>query len=250
MAKQSGLGDNLYVHGHNLSGDIQALGTIGGGPAALDATGINKSANERLGGQRDGTIEATSFFNPGPEADAAHGVLSALPTSDVVLTYCRGTALGSPAACLVSKQIGYDGTRGDDGALTFAVQAQANGYGLEWGRLATAGVRADSAPANGTGIDLGAALAHGMQAYLHVLGVTGTSVTVTLQSSSDDGVADPYADIPGAAFTAVAPAGAPAAQRLAVAGAVERYVRVVTTGTFTAARLAVVVVPNQVEVAF
>lgn len=64
MAKKSGLGDNFYYGAFDFSGDIQALGAIGGGPAALNVTGINKSALERIGGHRDGRIEYTAFFNP------------------------------------------------------------------------------------------------------------------------------------------------------------------------------------------
>ncbi|MEI5100297.1 hypothetical protein RB200_19440 [Streptomyces sp. PmtG] len=32
MSKQSGLGDNLYIHGYDLSGDINSLGNVGGVP--------------------------------------------------------------------------------------------------------------------------------------------------------------------------------------------------------------------------
>lgn len=245
MAKQSGLGDNLYVAGHNLSGDIQALGRIGGGPAALELTGIDKYAFERRGGQRDGSIEATAYFNPGPEADTAHLVLSELPTADVVLTYCRGTTLGKPAACLVGKQIGYDGTRGDDGALTFAVQAQANGFGLEWGRQLTPGLRTDTAATNGPSVDTAASASFGAQAYLQVTAFTGTDVTVKIQDSADN---SSWADVAGLGFTQVT--AAPATQRIAVGNTatIRRYVRAVTvtTGGFTSVTFSMVLVKNEV----
>lgn len=146
--KESGLGDNLYVGGYDLSGDTGSLGNIGGGPAALELTGIDKSAFERVGGSRDGRIEWSSWFN----TLGAHPVLSALPTADVHVMYCRGTTLGCPAACLVSKLPDYPGQRGNDGSFTFGLSAQANGYGLEWGQLLTAGLRTDTAAANGTGV--------------------------------------------------------------------------------------------------
>jgi hypothetical protein len=150
MAKQTGLGDNCYVAGYDLSGDIGSLGRIGGGPAALEATGINKSAFERLFGLRTGSIEFNSYFNP--STNASHDTLSNLPTSDVIVTYCRGTTLGNPSACLVGKQINYDGTRGADGSFTFAVNALSNGYGIEWGRQLTAGKRTDTAATNGSAV--------------------------------------------------------------------------------------------------
>ncbi|MDN3244161.1 hypothetical protein [Streptomyces sp. ZSW22] len=248
--KQSGLGDALFISGYDLSGDIQSVGNIGGGPAPLDFTAINKSAHERKGGRLDGRMQVTSFFNPGPEADAAHTVLSVLPRTDVTAMYCRGTGLGAPSANLVAKQIGYDGTRADDGAFTFAVEAQSNFYTLEWGRLLTAGKRTDTAATDGDSVDFGTGpTAFGLQAYLHVTAFTGTDVTVKLQESSDNGVGDPWADVVGGTFTAATGVGA---QRIQTARdqTVERYLRVVTTGTFTNAVFAVSVIRNDVEVTY
>jgi hypothetical protein len=247
MAKQSGLGDNLLVGGYDLSGDVGAVGNVGGGVAGTqDMTGINKSAFERVGLARDGRLEYTAFFNPA----GAHPVLSALPTADQVATYCRGTTLGDPGACMVGKQINYDPTRGQDGSLTIAVQTLANGYGLEWGRQLTAGLRTDTAATNGSSVDFGTgSTAFGLQAYLQVTAFTGTSVTVTLQESSDNGSVDPWAAVTGGAFTA---ATGITTQRIATSATqtVERYLRVVTTGVFTSATFNVVVVRNTTAVSF
>lgn len=251
MAKKSGLGDNFYYGAFDFSGDIQALGAIGGGPAALNVTGINKSALERIGGHRDGRIEYTAFFNPGALGTGITPVANDLPTTDLQILYARGTALGSPAASLVGKQLNFDGTRAEDGMLTFAVNEPANGFGLEWGELHTAGKRSDTGATNGTGVSSinGLASANGLQAYLHVFSFTGTSVTIKLQESSDDGAGDAYADVVGGAFTAVTAAGV---QRIATATnlAVERYLRVVTTGTFSQCTFAVNVVRNATVPAF
>lgn len=248
MAKSSGLGDNLYIAGYDLSGDINALGSIGGGPATLDTTGIDKSAMERIGGVRDGRLQMVSFFNPA--TNRSHLRLSTLPTADVIATYFRGTTLGGASANIVAKQLNYDGTRGDDGAFTFAVEAQANGYGLEWGTSLTAGKRTDGSATNGSSVDFGTgSTAFGLQAYLHVFAFTGTSVTVKLQESSDNGSGDAFADVTGGAFTA---ATGITSQRIATASGqtVERYLRVVTTGTFSDAVFAVSVVRNEVAVTF
>lgn len=251
MSKQSGLGARLFVAGRNLSGDIGSVSRIGGGPAALEVTGIDKGAPERVGGRRDGGIDYQAWFNPA--IGAAHGVLSALPAADRIVTYCHRATIGAPAASCVAKQIGYDPTRAADGALTIAVASQADGYGLEWGVLATAATRTDVAATNGTSLDLGAASAFGLQAYLHVLAFTGTDVTVKLQGSSDNGVGDPWADITAGAFTEIT-GGAPLAERIQTARnlVVERYLRVatVTTGGFTSLEFAVIVVVNATEVTF
>ncbi|MEU0978458.1 hypothetical protein ABZ488_04505 [Streptomyces griseus] len=248
MAKQSGLGDSLYIGGFDASGDIGAVNRVGGGPATLDVTAINKYAMERIGGLRDGGIDYTAFFNPG--IGGAHAKLAALPTTDVLMTYVRGATLGGPVACCVAKQLNHDGTRGNDGAFTFAGATQGNGYGLEWCTGLTAGKRTDTTATNGAGVDFGVgSTAFGLQAYLHVFALTGTSVTVKVQQSSDNGAGDAWTDVVGGAFTAAAGV---TSQRIETARGqtVERYLRAVTTGTFTNAVFAVSVNRNEVETKF
>jgi len=243
MAKQTGLGDNLYLAGYDLSGDINSLGRIATPRGVLESTGIDKSAIERLPGVRDGSIEFASFFNDA--TDQEHEALKTLPTTDRILTYCRGTTLGNPAAAMVGKQINYDGTRGTDGALTFTVAAEANAYGLDWGRQLTAGKRTDTVPTNGTGVDHTAvSTLFGWQAYLHVFAFAGTSVTVTLQDSADNVT---FANLTGGAFTA---ATGRTSERLAggATAEVRRYVRAITSGTFTNAVFAVMFVRNEAAV--
>jgi len=241
------LGDNLYVGGFDLSGDIGSIASIGGGNKPLELTGIDKSAYERAGGVRDGQLEFAAFFNP--DTAQAHPVLSALPTADQIVSYFRGTTLGNGAASLVGKQIGYDGSRNEDGSLTFKVQAQANGFGLEWGTQLTPGKRTDSSATNGTGVDFTASSAFGLQAYLQVVAFAGTSVTVKLQHSNDNGGGDPYADLAGGAFTAVT--AAPASQRIAnTTNPVKQWLRVVTTGTFSNAVFVVMVARNLTATVF
>ncbi|MFD8866011.1 hypothetical protein ACFV1F_16825 [Streptomyces sp. NPDC059590] len=247
MAKQAGLGDNLYIAGYNASGDIGSIGNVGGGPAVITVTGIDKSAMERIGGVRDGRLEYTAYFNPG--LGSTHTKLSALPTADQVMTYCRGTSLGDPAAALVAKQLNYDGTRGDSGEFTFAVSAQANGYGVEWGRQLTAGIRTDTAATLGTGIDTAASVSFGAQAYLHVMAFTGTDATVKIQDSADNST---FADVTGLSFTQIT--AGPTSERIATAAGatVRRYLRAVTvtTGGFTSLAFAVTVIKNDTAVTF
>lgn len=250
MTKSSGLGANLYVDGVDLSGDIGSLSRIGGGPAALVVTGIDKSAPERIGGLRDGAIDYQAWFNP--VAGQAHLTLSPLTTSDRIITYCHTTTLGQPAASLVCKQINYDPTRGPDGSLSIAGATMGNGYGLEWGDQLTAGKRTDTGAANGTGVDFAASTAFGLQAYLHVFSFSGTDATVKIQESSDNGSGDAFADVVGGGFTQIT--SAPTKQRIATATGltVERYLRVVTvtTGGFTSLTFAVSVVKNTTLPAF
>jgi hypothetical protein len=243
MAKSGGLGDNLYVGGYDVSGDIGSVDKIQGGHKPIDVTAINKSAFERIGGLRDGSMSWKAFFNTA--VGQAHPVLSALPTADVMATYCRGTTLGSPCASLVAKQLNYDGNRGNSGEFTFSVDAEANAYGLEWGVLLTAGLRTDTAATNGTGVDTTAAASFGAQAYLQVSAFIGTDVTVKIQDSADN---VSFADVTGLAFTQVT--AAPFTQRLATSNTatIRRYVRAVTvtTGGVTSVTFAVQVSKNEV----
>jgi len=252
MSKSSGLGDNCYISGFNVSGDISSVGTIGGGNAPIDVTDITQSAYERRGGKRTGQFTFTSYFDP----TNIHPVLSALPTADVQVMYFRGT-LGPPgpsaAAAILAKQLNYDGTRGDDGSYTFAVEADSNGFGLEWGDALTSGVRTDTTPTSpATGYDfVTVSTSFGWQAYLQVFSITGTSVTVTLQDSADNSSFANFAG-GGSAFSAVASPG-PGVQRLTSPGAtdtVRRFVRAITTGTFSNAQFAVVFVRNTTAVVF
>jgi len=244
------MGDNLFVGGYDVSGDINAISGARGGPAALPFTAIIAYAMERKGGIRNGGISFISYLDTG--ASQSHAVFKPLPRTDIIVGYWMGTALGNPAAELVGKQIGYNLQRPDDGSVKFTVDAESNNYGLEWCEQLTAGKRTDTAATNGTGVDLAAATTFGLQAYLHVFSFAGTDVTIKLQESSDNAVGDPYANVTGGAFTAVTVA--PTHERIQTARglSVERYLRVVTTTVsgFTSCVFAVAVAKNPTSVVF
>lgn len=238
MSKQSGLGMRCYVGGYNLSGDVGSIQQIGGGPAVLDFTDITELAFERQGGLLGGTINWTSYFNPA----RAHPVLSALPTADTLVTVSTSATLGDSAASMQAKQIGYDGSRGQDGSFTFALNSMSESYPLEWGNQLTAGERTDTTGTNGTGVDGTASSAFGASFYLHVTAFTGTSVTVKIQDSADN---SSWADLTAGGFTAATAIGW---QRITTANnaTVRRYLRVVSSGTFSSATFAVNAVRNTV----
>lgn len=232
MAKETGLGDQLFVGGYDIGGDVSAIGTLSTPREVLPATGITKYAHERLFGKRDGNAEFTAYFNDA--TDQVHEALKGLPRTDVHVMYLHGTTLGNESAAMVGKQLNYDPTRGDDGSLTFGVNVQANGFGLDWCRQMTAGKRTDTAATNGASVDFGTgSLSFGFQAYLQVFSFTGTSVTIKLQESSDNGAGDAWADVTGGAFTTVTGRTAERIQSTSATLTVERYLRVVTTGTFS-----------------
>ena len=320
MAKQSGLGDNIYIAGYDLSGDVSAVTTIRGSHGVKEVTGLDKSAVERILLRRDGEISMNTWWNTA--ALAEHAALSPLTATAVLVTYCRGTTRGSPAACLWGRQVNYDPDLGDDGSLAATVQALSDGYGLDWGIQLTAGKETIASAGNSTGADLGAAddaaksitsnsvanptvvtcTGHGMitgdsvtisgvitssptingdyqvtrltddtftvpvnvtvggtggsaqksstnfgaSAYLQVFTHGSNTITVHIEHSADNGVADAFADVAGLAFTVAS--GQTAGERVATTVAtaiVKRYARIVTAGTFASAKISCVLARNQ-----
>lgn len=238
MPKGPGMGDNCYMDGLDISGDVAALNSISCPLATQNTTSINLSANARIGLKRDGGMDVTTYWNPGPEADSSHLALRGLPVIDRQLSYFRGTTLGNAAASMIGKQVNYDSTRGDDGSLTGAFSAQGNGFGLDWGRNLTAGKLTQGAAGNGSSIDdTVVSTAFGWAAYLHVFAFTGTSITVKIQDSANDSA---WTDLSGATFAAKTAIGF---ERISAGptstATVRRYIRLVSTGTFSNAIFAV-----------
>jgi len=250
MTKQSGLGDRLYVAGCDVSGDIGSVDTISSPIAMLPGTDITQSGTGRMHGLRDGAIDFTSYFDVA--TGASHDVFSTLPTADRIVTYCRGAALGSPAASMVAKQLDYPLKRDDKGALTFGIKTLANRYGLEWGDQLTPGKKTVTATGALTGLDLASTSNFGLQAYLHVFTMTGTDATIVLEDSNDNGSADAYAPVTGGGFAQVLLADVPTAARIQSGRtqAVKRWVRVNVSGTFTSLSFMVAVTKNRVAVNF
>jgi hypothetical protein len=243
VAKQSGLGDNFYIGGYNISNDVGSLGSISAPMVPFEDPGIDVLAMERLGGLRSGHIEFTSYFNTA--AGREHEALKSLPLTNRIATYARGTTLGDPAFVLQGKQLNYDWTRGADGSLTENVTLDSDQYGGEWGVQLTAGVRTDTtATSPASGVDTIASLSFGIQAYLQVFAFAGTSVIITVQDSADN---SSFANVSGlSAFTAVTTA--PTVERIFSTNTttVRRYLRVITAGTFSNAAFSVVVVKNEI----
>lgn len=183
------------------------------------------------------------------------------PAEDDPIDGLVWTQLGATVTTAGATSI-YDGTAvlelGSQDAGTSAQLAgkiyKAEVYAGIGGTLVAAPIPALAAIADATGLawtvngtaTLSTHSVYGLDAYLQVTAFTGTDVTVKLQESTDNGVADAWADVAGGAFTAVT--AAPAKQRITTALTlpVDRYLRAVTTtaGGFTLATFSVVVARN------
>jgi len=240
MAKGYGLDSHFAIGGIDLTGDTASINNLSSPRGTFVKRGLDRKAEERIYGKTDGSIGLTSYYNPA--VNQAHAKYKTLPTTDQDLMAAFSGSIGGWGAAMRALQINYDGTRDADGDFLLNVDAQASaGVALDHGRLVTAWPRTDTSATNGAGVDFGSgSMTFGLRAWLQVFSFTGTSVTVKLQESSDNGVGDAWADVVGGGFTAATAAGV---QRIATATnlTVERYLRAVTTGTFSSASFVVLV---------
>lgn len=246
MSKQGGLAQKLIVGGWDISGDIGSITNIHGGCDFQDMTGIDKSAHERVGTLRKAEMDFMSFWNT--TAGQAMPVLSALTRNDVISIWMTSQVLGAQAGCINGKQNNYDPKRDAAAALTVDTKTEANSFGLEYGRLLTAGLRTDTTATNGASVDnTDVSTSFGWQAYLAVTALTGTNVVVTLQDSADN---SSFTNLASGAFTSVTAAQTTQRLQSGATDTVRRYVRAITSGTFTSATFAVVFIRNYTAVTF
>jgi len=239
MAKESGLGANFYLDGIDLSGDTGAMTDISKSMGVSEDTGIDKLAPERL----PAILSASMGWQSWWETTVSFPALKSSPSGDRVGTYFHRAIIGSPAAFIVARQTDLKTKRDTKGGLSMDVSMMSDRSWLDWGLALTSGKRVDTTGTSGNGVDFGdptpATYSFGLQACLHVFALTGTNVAVKLQHSNDNGVGDPWADVTLGAFTSVT--AVPGKERIQTARnlTVKRYLRAVSSGTFTSATFAV-----------
>lgn len=233
MAKGSGLGQQLYVAGYDISGDVGSIGNCATPRGVQTVPGINATAQDRLLTLADGILDFNCYFNDA--AGQAHAALSGLPTADVDAMYLTGTTAGDPTAMLRAKQVNYDWSRTADAGLIGSVSLQASaGSTLEWGVLVAPKQTVASA-GNTTTYDGGGASAQGGMAQLQVFSIASGTPTFILQDNTvDNGAWATYIS-----FGAVADGTEPTTVRGEETDNCNQYRRIALTGTFTNAVFAV-----------
>lgn len=230
MAIKSGLNQRFYVHGNDLSGDTAAITNAEGSFDDYDHTAIDKVAHVHANGQAVGVMEWESFFNDA--TGQAHDVLSALPLTDVVVTWLLGIAIGDPTFTLVSKLASaYGVNRDPSGAMTIRSRAEGSaGFAFEEGIALTAADDTFSSASSATGIDNTAQTVLGATAVCHVLSIASGTPTILLEDSanSTNGVDGSWATLLTFGAQAVN-----TGQRVTSVTNVDDWVRVTMTGTFT-----------------
>lgn len=232
MAKKSGLAQEMYVAGYDISGDVGSVSSMAVTSNSQDVTGLNQSAHQRIGTLHDASIAFDTFFNDA--SNALHDALKGLPTTDVGAMYLTGTTRGDGAFCMEAKQIDYNWTRGADGSLTGTTEARSSSGGANWCRLLVKKVTHSSAT-DETGIVApgGAQTTKGAVGYLQHMSAGSGTVEYDIEDSSDstNGSDGAWANL--LAFADVATPWNPITGRVQVTGNVEKWVRASTNGTFT-----------------
>lgn len=228
MAKKAGLAQKLFQGKYDISGDVGSISNWSTPVGTFNVTGIDKSANERLQGLVSGSVTYNSFFN-----DAAGAIFAAskVPATDTIMTWALGQTVGDAAGMIQGMNVNFDPTRAADGMLTFDINMLNNGNIPVWGVMLTPGLKTDTSAANGATLDQGAQTTAGAEGFFHCTSFTGSNFTATIQDSangSDWGTLK--------AFTQVTAEGS---ERWTVSGTVERYVRVISSGTFNPVSFAV-----------
>lgn len=231
MAKGGGLGQQFYIGGYDISGDVASIQTASSTRGVLDKTGINSSAIERVLTHGSGEITFQTHFNDATGQE--HDALSGLPTGQTDVMWLTSSSRGDEAAFLQCKQVGYDWDRGTDGNLLGTVQCLGDAAPLEWGVMVTAGTDTHASATSSSSVDENGATgdsSNGARGYIQVMSIDSGTPTFILEDSSNDSV--------WATLISFGADTARSSDRLTVTGAVGRYVRATTTGTFTNATFA------------
>jgi hypothetical protein len=221
----------LFIDAFDVSGDAGQVERCVVRRTPQPATRAGAAGVERIAGRASGALTFRPRFHD--DADGVHAALAGLPVRDVGLALALGHTAGAPAAWGRAAQVDYNWTRTADGRLEGDVTALATrGVPFVWGRLLQPPVTHAAATA-GPSIDDGVASADGLTAQLHLFAIDSGAATIEIQHSAD-----------GASWSALGAfpaASSPVSERIAVAGTVQRYLRVASTGTFSNAAFAVVV---------
>lgn len=244
----TGLNQRLYFDGFDASGDIGSVDTCDINRGQMDSTALPNVAMRRLLLLADLNFGFTAFYNPGVAGGSAplgpdegiHRHLNSLPTTPRYGQWLlEGPYLGAAALQYAAKQVtGPSYRRQQSGALT-AVTGFMNseGFATEFGVMLTDGGKQTFASAgNGTSLDNLAGTTKGLAAIINHFSVTSAAgVTYIIQHSTDNSSWSTLLTFTTVPVTATAGYG----ERKTVAGTVNRYLRVLTTGTFTNAIAAV-----------
>lgn len=184
-----------------------------------ETTAFGNSAKTYIVGLQDGTLSLSGMFDGNTAAvDETLSTTIGADANDVISVAPEGLSAGKVAFSAAVKQTSYEISSPVGDVVSASLEVQADG-GVDRG-VVLAGNAAVTANGTGTAQDNGASSANGGAAYLHVTANTRNgSSTFKVQHSSDNVT---FVDL--ATFTSVGTSST-AAERVVVAGTVNRYLR-------------------------
>lgn len=223
MAFNAGTEAKVYVNGYDLSGYLKSA-AVNAGREMYDSTTLGDTDREYVGGLGDATFSADGLFEADSAAPKIDDILAAALdlAASVILTHLPyGDGLGNRGVGIDGDEATYDISSPVDDLVSVTVEVQSSVGAEPIKVLHPHG--AETITGNGTGVDNGASSSDGGSGYLQVTAHDRTdgneTADIKVQHSVDDVT---YADL--ITFTQIASA-TPQAQRVAVTGTVNRYVR-------------------------
>jgi len=222
MAKVSGLNTRLYVQGYDLSGDANAIGSMGWSQSLYDVTTLDSSAVKRIVGEASGEVSVDVFFDAA--SNKSHSVFTSnsgkQPSTDQVVLVPWGSAVGSKSAGLVAKQADYSVNSAIGSPITATATYSSNATPTEFGTMVTAFDDTITSSTSGSSVDDSTSSSNGGSWIYQILAFSAVGGNarwlVNLQHSTND---SSFSDVISAYVTAIG------AARGEFTGTLNRYVK-------------------------
>lgn len=235
MANVHSKATEVFVNGYPLTLFLNKVAFPGEVDTAETST-FGRNSKTRVAGLKDVKATAEGLFSAikvAPQNEVDDVFSAALGVELTKWLYCpEGDAYGKRCTMMQGIASSYEVASDIGDAVSVKAEAEADAYGPEYGIVLHSTDNVESAASNSAATDNGAATTAGLAAQIQVVGMTGTSPTLTakVQHSVDNSV---WVDL--VTFTAISAAtgGAAACQRGEVAGTVNRYLRSIWTITGT-----------------
>ena len=234
MAKQAAHGTRIYLDGYDLSGYLTAT-DLGVEQETPVVTCFGDAGPRAVVGNYGVAVSASGLFDGA--AGRIDEIIDALRgnDSDHYLTQLfGGTVAGSISYDSIAR-MASEPRKADIGGAVMLDFSLAGSGGMARGMVLAN--KTSTGAENIAGVNQGVTTAGQVYAVtFRLLAFTGTSVTMKLQESQNDGAPDTYADIAGLTSGALSALGA---VRVTTAAASEAWKRVVLSGTYSSALILV-----------
>jgi hypothetical protein len=218
MGFMHGKNTGVLIGGGNLSAFFNEASAAQDVETA-ETTAFGQSAKTYIVGLKDGGISVSGMFDGAVDSvDQQIAAALGVDAASVATVAPEGLTIGKASYSCAARKTSYEigSPVGDVVATNLAIQADG---GVDRGVLLGAGTTV-STSGEGAGQDNGSGSSSGGAAFLHVTANTRNGATTFKVQHSADGIT--YADL--ATFASV-PSSTTTAQRVAVTGTVNRYVR-------------------------